>query len=117
MYLKKYSETEKEDRPECVCYHILPENLIGNLGAGVVDIQPGGESLSDPHTEWRQVFFFLEGTGKLVLTDSEGKTTELRVEAETVAEIPYDTGHVVTADPGVRVRYLYVNDFSKPVKP
>lgn len=117
MYLKKYNETEIEDRHECVHYAILPKGLVGHVSAGVVDIRPGGKSLSDPHTEWRQVFFFLEGTGRLVLTDPEGNVTEHRIEADTVVDIPYDTGHTVYADPDVRMRYLYVNDYSKPVKP
>ena len=116
MYLKKFCETEREDRPECVWHYVLPKGVVGELSAGVVDIQPGGESLSEAHTEWRQVFFFLEGTGKLVLTDPEGNVTEHRIERDTVAEIPYDTGHTVIADADTRVRYLYVNDYSKPIE-
>ena len=116
MYLAKFYETETEDRPECVCHFLLPRGEVANLSAGVVDIQPGGTSYSTAHTEWRQVFFFLEGTGTLVLTGPDGKVTEHRVQADMVAEIPYDTDHKVVADPGVRMRYLYVNDYSQPVK-
>lgn len=115
MYLTKFYETEKEDRPECVCHYILPKDKVGRLGGGIVDIQPGGTSYSKAHTEWRQIFFILEGTGTLVLTGPEGKVTERRVQADMVAEIPFNSDHKVVADKGVRMRYLYINDFSQPL--
>ena len=116
MYLKQYQETALEVRPSCVNYDVLPKGIVGKLAAGLVNIQPGGTSYSDPHTEWRQVFFILSGSGKLLLSDPKGVTSEVRILADTVVEIPYDTTHTVIADPGVAMRYLYVNDYSKPVK-
>ena len=116
MRLKKFRETAKEIRPRCVHFDILPKGAIGRISSGIVDVPPGGVSLSDPHTQWRQVFFFLSGSGKLVLTAPDGKTSEHRIQKDVVAEIPYDTRHAVYADPDVPVTYLYVNDYSQLVK-
>ena len=111
MYVREFYETEKDVRPECICYFILPKGVAGQLSAGIVDIQPGGTSYSEAHTEWRQVFFVIEGTGTLVI----GGERKIRVGPDTVAEIPYDADHKLIADPGVKVRYLFVNDYSQPV--
>ena len=113
MYVAKFNQTEVEERPECKCYHILPKEIIANLEAGVVITDPGGVSLSEAHTEWRQVFFMLEGRGTLILNQEE----EIRVEPNMVIEIPYNKVHKIKADEGVSIRYLYVNDYSKPLRP
>ena len=112
MYVKDFYQTEKDVRPECVCYFILPKGAVGRISAGIVDIQPGGVSLSEAHTGWRQVFFVIEGTGTLVINGRE----KVRVGPNTVAEIPFDADHKVIADPGVKVRYLFVNDYSQPIE-
>jgi len=85
---------------------------VGRISAGIVDIEPGGTSHSEAHTEWRQVFLIIEGTGTLIVDGAE----EVRVGPNTVAEIPYDADHKHTADPGVKVRYLFVNDYSQPIE-
>lgn len=113
MYVAKFYQTEVEERPECKCYHILPQGIIANLEAGVVITEPGGVSLSKAHTQWRQVFFILEGRGTLILNQEE----EIRVQANMVVEIPYNKEHKIKADEGVPIRYLYVNDYAKPVRP
>ena len=116
MHLKNFRLDPPEVRPQCVHFDVLPRDTVGRISAGIVDVRPGGTSFSDPHTLWRQVFFFLSGSGKLVLTAPDGKTSELPVEKDTVAEIPFDTRHAIVADPGVPVTYLYVNDYSQPVR-
>ncbi len=115
MHLKKFRETAKEVRPRCVHFDVLPKGAVGRISSGIVDVPAGGASLSDPHTQWRQVFFFIAGAGKLVLTAPDGKMSEIRIEKDMVAEIPYDTRHAVYADAGSPVTYLYVNDYSQPV--
>jgi len=113
VYVKDFYETEKDVRPECVCHFILPKGEVGRISAGIVDIEPGGTSYSEAHTEWRQVFFIIEGTGTLIIDGTE----QVRVGPNTVAEIPYNADHKLVADPGVKVRYLFVNDYSQPVEP
>jgi len=112
MYMKNFYETEKEVRPECACYFLLPKGEVGRISAGIVDIEPGGTSYSEAHTEWRQVFLIIEGTGTLIVDGED----DVRVGPDTVAEIPYDADHKVVADPGVKVRYLFVNDYSQPIE-
>ena len=112
MYVKDFYETEKDVRPECVCHFLLPKGEAGRISAGIVDIEPGGTSYSEAHREWRQVFLVIEGTGTLVVEGEE----DVRVAANTAAEIPYGADHKLVADPGVKVRYLFVNDYSQPVE-
>jgi len=112
MYVKGFYETEKDQRPECVCHFILPKGEVGRISGGIVDIEPGGTSYSEAHTDWRQVFFVIEGTGTLVIDDED----EYRLGPNTTAEIPYDADHKVIADPGVKLRYLFINDYSQPVE-
>jgi len=111
MYLKKYHEGKAEVRPECICYFILPAGKIGNLSAGVVEIEPGGRSFSCPHTAWRQVFFILDGKGYIQFDAKK----RYPVKKDMVVEIPYDTEHKVVASKSGPLRYLFVNDYSQPV--
>ena len=111
MFLRKFKDAKAEVRPECICYYCFPEGQIGRLSGGVVEIEPGGVSVSCAHTAWRQVFFILEGKGWLAL---DGKR-RCRVEKDMVVEIPYDVEHKVTASKSGPLRYLYVNDYSQPV--
>ncbi len=111
MFVGKFYEGEKDVRRECICHYVLPAGKVGNLSAGIVDIGPGGSSFSCAHTAWRQVFFIIEGKGKLVLDAKD----ECPVEANMVLEIPYNCEHKVVAHESGRLRYLYVNDYSRPV--
>ncbi|MBM4049187.1 MAG: cupin domain-containing protein [Planctomycetes bacterium] len=111
MFIRGFKDAKLDVRPECVCYYCLPEGTIGRLSAGVVEIEPGGSSLSCAHTAWRQVFFILDGEGWLVL---DGKKRG-RVRKDMVVEIPYDVEHKVVASKSGPLRYLYVNDYSQPV--
>jgi quercetin dioxygenase-like cupin family protein len=111
MFLQRFKDGKADVRPECLCYYCLPEGTIGRLSGGVVEIEPGGRSLSCAHTAWRQVFFIIEGKGWLVL---DGKK-RYAVEKDMVVEIPYDVEHKVVASRSGPLRYLYVNDYSQPV--
>lgn len=110
MYLKKFHDGQAEVRPECICYFILPAGKIGNLSAGVVEIEPGGRSSSCPHTAWRQVFFILDGKGYIQFDAKQ----RYPVRKDMVVEIPYDTEHKVVASRSGPLRYLFVNDYSRP---
>ena len=112
MYLTNFFKTEFENRPECVCWFILPKGKIGNLSAGQVTVQPGGSFLSKAHTEWRQVYFVIEGRGTLII---DGKH-EYPVGPNTVAEIPYNADHEIRATHDGPLRYIYINDSSQPVQ-
>ena len=111
MYVKNFFETQFENRDECVCWFILPKGEIGRLSAGCVVVQPGGSFTSFGHTEWRQVYFVVEGTGTLQI---DGKK-KLRVKPNMVFEIPYDAVHKISADLDGPVKYIYINDDSRPV--
>lgn len=111
MFTAKFYEAEKDVRPECVCHYCLPAGRIGRLGAGVVDVQPGGRAFSCRHTAWRQVYFILDGKGRIVIDGAD----EYPVEKDMVVEIPYDAEHKLVADESGPLRYLYVNDYSHPV--
>ena len=111
MFIKSFYDGEKEVRPECVCHFVLPAGKIGHISSGVVDIDPGGRSFSCAHTAWRQVFFILEGKGKIVLDAKD----EMPVEKDMVVEIPYDCEHKVVADESGPLRYLFINDYGRPV--
>jgi len=111
MFLRKFRDGKADVRPECICYYCLPEGMIGRLSAGVVEIEPGGRSHSCAHAAWRQVFFILDGKGWLVLDAKK----RYPVEKDMVVEIPYDAEHKVVASKSGPLRYLYVNDYSRPV--
>ena len=111
MFIQKAHASEKDVRPECVCYYCLPAGKVGRLAAGLLEIEPGGRSYSCRHTAWRQVYFIIEGSGKLVIDGEE----EYDVEANMIVEIPYDAEHKLTADESGPMRYLYFNDYSRPV--
>ena len=106
-FTSKFKESEKEDRDTSKCWFILPKGVVGNLSAGWVEVEPGGANVSHGHTEWRQVFFFVEGEGKLVL---EG-AGEIEVKSPMVVEIPYDVRHDAVASEKGPLKYLYVNDY------
>ncbi len=111
MFMGKFYESEKDVRPECVCYFCLPAGEVGRLAAGVIDIEPGGRSYSCRHSAWRQVYFIIEGKGKLVINARD----EYEVEKDMVVEIPYDAEHKLVADPSGPLRYIYVSDYSRPL--
>ena len=111
MFIQKVYESEKDPRPESVCYYCLPAGKIGRLSAGVVDVDAGGRSFSCRHAAWRQVYFIIEGKGKLLI---DGKH-EYDVEENMIVEIPYDAEHKLTADESAPLRYLYLNDYSRPI--
>jgi len=104
---RSFKESEKEDREGSVCWFALPKGVVGNLSAGWVEVEPGGANVSLGHTEWRQVFFFVEGEGKLVL---EGMG-EVEVKSPMVVEIPYDVRHDAVASDKGPLKYPYVNDY------
>lgn len=107
-YKKRFKEAEKEDRESSVCWFILPKGTVSNLSAGWVEVAPGGKNVSKGHTEWRQVFFFLEGKGKLILNGKE----EIEVESPMVVEIPYNSDHDAHASTDGPLKYLFANDYS-----
>ena len=107
-YTKKFKDAKRDDREGSVCWYVLPEGIVSRIEAGWVEVPPGGKNVSKGHTEWRQVFFILEGKGKIVLDGSE----EIDVEAPMVMEIPYDRDHDAVASHDVPLKYLYVNDYS-----
>lgn len=109
--LKRFKDGKVDVRPECVCYYCLPAGKVGRVGAGVVEVEPGGSSYSCAHTAWRQVFFVLEGRGWLVLDAKK----RYPIQKDMVVEIPYDVEHKVVASRSGKLRYLYINDYSQPV--
>lgn len=108
VFTKKFIESEKEEREGSVCWFTLPKGVIGNISAGWVEVEPGGTNVSEGHTEWRQVFFFVEGEGKLLL---EGMG-EIEINSPMVVEIPYDVRHDAVASEKGPLKYLYVNNYS-----
>ncbi len=107
-YVKKFKESEKEDRESSVCWFILPKGIVSQLDAGWVEVAPGGKNVSYGHTEWRQVFFFMEGKGKLILDQKE----EIEIESPMVVEIPFNRQHDAVASQEGPLKYLFVNDHS-----
>ena len=111
MFIRSFNKGELEKRAQCVCRFILPAGEIGHASAGVVDVEPGGISWSCKHTAWRQIFFILQGRGTITF---DGKDKH-RIRENMVVEIPYDAEHKVVASKSGPLRYLYVNDYGRPV--
>lgn len=113
-YVKKFKETKMESRESSTCWFILPTDILAdaNLSAGWVEVEPGGKNVSYGHTEWRQVFFFMEGNGKLVLGEGTENEEEIPVESPMTVEIPYNRVHTAIATEETPLKYLYVNDYS-----
>lgn len=107
-YKRKFKETERDNRESSVCWFILPKSIISNLSAGWVEVASGGKNVSKGHTDWRQVFLFMEGKGKVILNGKE----EVAVESPMVLEIPYNCTHDVYASAGNSLKYIFVNDYS-----
>lgn len=107
-YIKRFKETENENRESSICWFILPKGIVSQISGGWVEVEPGGKNVSKGHTEWKQIFFFLEGTGKLIFDGKE----EIEVESPMVVEIPYDCEHIAVASEDAPLKYLYVNDYS-----
>ncbi len=108
LYLSRWMDGEKSEQEACTRYTILPVGIVHNLSAGLVDIPPGGNNDSRPHFNKRQVYFVLEGEGTFFLEDKEAA----KIEAGIVVEVPVGVRHVMKADRGSRVRYIYVEDNS-----
>jgi len=108
LFLSRWMEGEKSEQEACIRYTILPTGEVHNLSAGLVDIPPGGYNDSRPHFDKRQVYFVLEGEGTFFLDGKEAA----KVEAGMVVEVPVGVRHVMKADRGSRVRYIYVEDHS-----
>jgi len=108
IYVSRWMEGEKSEQKACTRYVILPPKIAHNLSAGLVDIPPGGFNDSRPHFDKRQVYFVMEGEGTFFIDGKEAA----KVEAGMVVEVPVGMRHMVKADQGSRVRYIYVEDNS-----
>lgn len=108
LYISRWMDGEKSEHDACTRYTILPAGIVHNLSAGLVDIPPGGYNDSRPHFDKRQVYFVLDGEGTFFLDGKEAA----KVEAGMVVEVPVGVRHVMKADRGSRVRYIYVADHS-----
>ena len=111
MLLHGFSDAGCETRPGSLCYFVLPPGQIGRLSAGLVEVSPGGFNDSCAHTAWRQVFFVIEGKGTMIIDGDKS----FPIEANMVCEIPYNAEHRVVASSSGPLRYIYVNDYSRPV--
>lgn len=108
IYISRWMEGEKSEQEACTYYTILPSKIVHNLSAGLVDIPLGGFNDSRPHFDKRQVYFVIEGEGTFFIDGKEAA----KVGAGMVVEVPVGVRHVMKADRGSRVRYIYVEDHS-----
>lgn len=106
MFYQRFEEGKQDPHKECVRSELLPKDVAPHISAGLVDIPPGGHNDSNPHFDKTQIYFVLEGKGSFFL---DGKKA-LDVEAECVVEVPVGVRHMMRADKGTRVRYIYIND-------
>ncbi len=106
MFHQKFEEGKKDLQQACVRVQILPKGVAPHIDAGLVDIPPGGFNDSNPHFDKTQIYFVLEGNGTFYLDGEKA----LDVEADSVVEVPLGVRHMMKADKGSRVRYVYVQD-------
>ncbi len=108
FYTSRWTEGKEDPQEACSRYTILPAGIVHNLSAGLVDIPAGGFNESRPHFAFRQVYFVLEGEATFFLSGKEAA----KVEAGMFVEVPVGLPHMMKADRGSRVRYIYVADHS-----
>jgi quercetin dioxygenase-like cupin family protein len=106
MFYRTFADGPKDPQESCVRVELLPPGVAPHISAGLVDIPQGGENDSNPHFDKTQIYFVLEGKGSFYL---DGKMAR-EVEPESVVEVPVGVRHIMRADRGTPVRYVYIND-------
>lgn len=106
MFYQRFAEGKKDPQAGCVRSELLPKDVAPHISAGLVDIPAGGYNDSNPHFDKTQIYFVLEGKGSFFLDAKKA----LDVEAECVVEVPVGVRHMMRADKGTPVRYIYIND-------
>ena len=111
MYCKKFKECEtyeQEGGPNIEYRSLLPKGTVADLGIGMITLEGPTSTATNKHTEWRQVYLVIKGTGTIIMGDKE-----IQVKEPTIIEIPYNTDHSVRLRRGQKMQYIYVNQFTK----
>ncbi len=82
---------------------LLPRDETECTEAALVRIKKNGSTPRHAHPDEEQVYFILEGKGRLKLADKE-----TQVEGGTVAYIPRNTEHEITCTSSEDLVYVYV---------
>ena len=103
MYVKRFRDTPSFLNFGNAYSMLLPRDETECTEAALVRIKKDGFTPSHAHPDEEQVYFILEGKGRLKLADKE-----TQVEGGTVAYIPRNTEHEVTCTSEEDLVYVYV---------
>ena len=106
MPFEKCPYYTQESKGDVKYQTILPKGEMGQLSMGYVRLQGPAETMSNTHTEWRQAYIVISGSGTVIL---EGE--KYKVKAPSIVKIPPGTDHMVMVSSGEEMKYVYVNEF------
>lgn len=104
MYIKKFTEVEKEIHDGNTYYRVLPRKATEKLEICMVCVPPGSKVPAHTHNDHEQAYIILQGSGVMRINGEERMVT-----ANTVVYIPKNAEHEITNhDKHNQLIYLFV---------